>query len=286
MNRCKSICKKSKSLFAILIINNDIKEMIIFVPQLKKSSSMLFFEKYGNVFIRVASILQAVIFALIPFLFIKEKLSDPSWSPGFFAYLIILLMAGGSLFFLYAALFYGRIMRKRALKDQLLKREQFRQLAAIQEERFRNPIDTTTLILLDNVTGYEQLETLLLDNMAEDEGTLENLPLLWKRGEGSYAITFPCGVSRQVLCDLVDDIGCFCSCTVQVWCKPELFKKHIGEWLYLCYGAEDLLVAITEDETQWNINPEDVMLYRSERHDRFFQPHPEIDWTRLEKMMI
>ncbi len=47
-----------------------------------------------------------------------------------------------------------------------------------------------------------------------------------------------------------------------------------------------LLVAITEDETQWNINPEDTLLYRSKRHDRFFQPHPEIDWTRLEKMMI
>ena len=54
--------------------------------------------------------------------------------------------------------------------------------------------------------------------------------------------------------------------------------------------AKTLLVntigAITEDETQWNINPEDAMLYRSERHDRFFQPRPEIDLSRLEKMMI
>ena len=247
---------------------------------------MQFLDKIGNIIGRLLCVLTALIFALVPFLFIKELLSAPSWSPGFFAYLAILMTVGGSLYFLYAALFYNRIMRKRALKEQLLKKEQLRQLAAIQEERFRNPIDTTTLILLDNVTDYEHLETLILDNMAEDEGTLENLPLLWKRGEGSYAITFPCGVSRQVLCDLVDDIGCFCSCTVQVWCKPELFKKHIGEWLYLCYGAEDLLVAITEDETQWNINPEDAMLYRSERHDRFFQPHPEIDWTRLEKMII
>ena len=47
-----------------------------------------------------------------------------------------------------------------------------------------------------------------------------------------------------------------------------------------------MLIAITEDETQWNINPEDAMLYRFEKHDRFFQPRPEIDWSRLEKMMI
>ena len=169
---------------------------------------MQFLDKIGNIIGRLTCFLTALIFALVPFLFIKELLSAPSWSPGFFAYLAILMMVGGSLYFLYAAFFYNRIMRKRALEDEMLKKEQLRQLAAIQEERFRNPIDTTTLILLDNVTDYEHLETLILDNMAEDEGTLENLPLLWKRGEGSYAITFPCGVSRQVLCDLVDDIGC------------------------------------------------------------------------------
>lgn len=247
---------------------------------------MLFFEKYGNVFIRVAALLQALVFALIPFLFIKEKLSDPSWSPSFFTYLVILLMVGGSLYMLYFTLFFNRIKRKWELQDQTRKKKQLRELAAIQEERFRNPVDTSTVILLENVTDYEQLEKVLLDSMVEDEGTLENVPLLWKRSEGSYAITFPCGVSRQVICNLADDIWCFCSCSVEAWCQPELFKKHNGEWLYLCFGAEDLLIAVTEDETQWNINPEDAMLYRSKRHDRFFQPCPEIDWTRLEKMLI
>ena len=247
---------------------------------------MLFFEKFGNVFFRIAALVLALIFALVPFFFIKEKLSDPSWSPGSFAYFAILLMIGGSLYMLYFTLFYNRIRRKWELEERKLKREQFKQIAAIQEERFRNPVDITTLILLDNVTDYEQLEKLILDSMSLKDGTLENVPLLWKRGEERYAITFPCGVSRQVLCGMADDIWCFCSCTVQAWCQPELFKKRIGEWLYLCFGADDLLVAITEDETQWNINPEDAMLYRSKRHDHFFKPRPEIDWTRLEKMMI
>lgn len=247
---------------------------------------MLFFEKFGNVFSRIFALVQALIFALVPFFFIKEKLSNPSWSPDLFAYLVILLMVGGSLYMLYFTLFYNRIRRKWELEERMRKQELLKELAAIQEERFCNPVNTTTVILLDNVSDYEQLEKVILDNMVEDEGTLENLPLLWKRGEERYAITFPCGVSRQVLCGLADDIGCFCSCTVQAWCQPELFKKHIGEWLYLCFGEEELLVAITEDETQWNINPEDAMLYRSKRHDRFFQPRPEIDWSRLERMMI
>jgi hypothetical protein len=247
---------------------------------------MLFFEKFSNVFFRISALILALIFALVPFLFIKEKLSDPSWSPGFFAYFVIAIMIGGSLYMLYFALFYHRIRRKWELQDRLLKRKQLEELAAIQEERFRNPVDNTTVILLNNVTDYEQLENVILDSMDGYEGTLENVPLLWKRGEERYAITFPCGVSRQVLCELADDIWSFCSCTVQAWCQPDLFKKHIGESLYLCFGAEDLLVAITEDDTQWNINPADAMLYRSERHDHFFQPRPEIDWSRLEKMMI
>ena len=73
---------------------------------------MLFFEKYGNVFIRVAALLQALVFALVPFLFIKEKLSDPLWSPSFFTYLVILLMVGASLYMLYFTLFFNRIKRK------------------------------------------------------------------------------------------------------------------------------------------------------------------------------
>lgn len=180
---------------------------------------MSFFEKDCNVFIRISAFIMVMVFATIPFFFIKNTISDPSWSPGFFGW-------------------------------------------------------------------FDQLEKLILDSIAEYDSTFENVPLLWKRDASSYAITFTCGVSRQKLYDLADDIWCFCSCSVQAWCPPDLFKKHIGDWLYLCYGAKDLLVAISEDETQWNINPDDPVLHHSKEHDRFFQVCPKLDWSRMEIMMI
>lgn len=185
-----------------------------------------------------------------------------------------------SLYSLYNALFYNKVSHKRELKERQRKRERLVQLEALRKEHLRHPIDTDTLILLDNVTDYDQLEKCILDNMDDnDKESLENLPLLKKRGEGSYAITFPCGVTRQALCQLVDDIWCFCSCTVQAWCRPELFKKHTGEWLYLCYGKEGILIALDENETQWDINPNDALLYRSTKHDCFYKARPEVQFN-------
>lgn len=196
-------------------------------------------------------------------------------------FIVILLCSGVLLYLLYNALFYNQISRKRELKEQQRKRERLAHLEALREEHLRHPIDTDTLILLDNVTDFDQLEKCILDNMDDnDEESLENLPLLKKRGECSYAITFPCGVTRQALCQLVDDIWCFCSCTVQAWCRPELFKKRTGEWLYLCYGKEDLLIALDENGTQWDINPDDAMPYRSKKHDCFYKARPEIQINR------
>ena len=42
---------------------------------------MLFLDKIGNIIGRLICFLTALIFALVPFLFIKELLSAPSWSP-------------------------------------------------------------------------------------------------------------------------------------------------------------------------------------------------------------
>lgn len=42
---------------------------------------MQFLDKIGNIIGRLICFLTALIYALVPFLFIKELLSDPSWSP-------------------------------------------------------------------------------------------------------------------------------------------------------------------------------------------------------------
>ena len=236
-------------------------------------------DKKTSIIVRLACIMMAVPGGWLLYMLLSEWL--PNHSSDIFdtvsGCIILLFSSAVILYLLYNALFYNKISQNRELKEQQRKRKRLAQIAALREEHLRHPIDTDTLILLDNVTNYDQLEKCILDNMDDnDEESLENLPLLKKRGEGSYAITFPFGVTRQALCQLVDDIWCFCSCTVQAWCRPKLFKKHTGEWLYLCYGKEDILIALDENETQWNINPDDSMLYRTEKHDCFYKARPEI----------
>ena len=80
-------------------------------------------------------------------------------------FIVILLCSGVLLYLLYNALFYNQISRKRELKEQQRKRERLAQLEALREEHLRHPIDTDTLILLDNVTDFDQLEKCILDNM-------------------------------------------------------------------------------------------------------------------------
>lgn len=247
------------------------------------------FEKKWDIIVRMVLLLYAAIMGAVAFMIAREWFPEMTFHKisELLPTLFILLLVAVSLSSLYFALFFDRIMQKRKLRELARKRERLAQLVCERDDRIQNPIDTSTLILLDNLTDYDTLENCILDNLNDnDEESLENLPLLWKRGEGSYAITFPCGVTRQALCQLVDDIWCFCSCNVQAWSVPELFKKHTGEWIYLCHGQDDFLIALDEDETQWNINPEDSMLYRSQRHDCFYKARPEIELARLERVIL
>ena len=134
------------------------------------------------------------------------------------------------------------------------------------------------------INNFETLKQCICDRVEiKEEEKIDNLPFLWRYG-GCYVVTFPYGVSRQYLCELADDIWVFCSCTVQAWCKPELFKKHTGNWLYLCFGQEDLLVAVAEDNSQWDINPDDAMLHKINRYDRSFKPYPTLDYSLMERI--
>jgi hypothetical protein len=164
------------------------------------------------------------------------------------------------------------------------KTEKRREEVVLRDERLENPIDTDTLVLVENVIDPEELEIILFDYVELQCKSLgENLPLLWKVGENRYAITFPCGVSRQHLYGLADDLVSFLPPeTIHAWCRPELFKKSQGEWLYLCNGKDDFLHAFSDDGTAWDIDYDDAVL-RNPHSASGYKEYPAINWDAAER---
>lgn len=165
------------------------------------------------------------------------------------------------------------------------KKEKPREEAALRKERLNNPIDTETLILVEKATELEELEILLFDYVkAECDNLSENLPLLWKVGEYCYAITFPCGISRQHLHNLTDNLVCFLPPeTIHAWCRPRLFKKNKDGWLYICNGDDDLLDALSDDGTAWDIDYDDAMLHNPHSASGY-KEYPNINWNAAEQI--
>ena len=165
------------------------------------------------------------------------------------------------------------------------KMEKRREEAVRREECLNNPIDTEILILVEKATELEELEIILFDYVeVECDKLCENLPLLWKVGEHRYAITFPCGVSRQHLYGLTDNLVSFLpSETIHAWCRPELFKKKQGEWLYICNGNDDLLDAFSNDGTVWDIDVDDAVL-RNPHSANGYKEYPSVDWNTVERL--
>ncbi len=165
------------------------------------------------------------------------------------------------------------------------KTEKRREEAVLRDERLENPVDTDTLVLVENVTDCELLEIILFDYVElQCKSLCENLPFLWKVGESRYAITFPCGISRQHLYGLADDLASYLSPeTIHAWCRPELFKKKQGEWLYLCNGNDDFLHAFSDDGTAWDIDYDDAIL-RNPHSAYGFKEYPTINWDAAERL--
>ena len=165
------------------------------------------------------------------------------------------------------------------------KAEKRHEEAVLREERLKSPIDNDTLILIERATDLELLEMILFDYVElQCKSLCENLPLLWKVGENRYAITFPCGVSRQHLYGLADDLVSFLpSETIHVWCRPELFKKKQGERLYLCNGKDDFLHAFSDDGTTWDIDYDDAIL-RNPHSANGYKEYPTIDWDAADRI--
>lgn len=165
------------------------------------------------------------------------------------------------------------------------KAEKPREEASLREERLKHPIDTETLIVMENVTNLEELETILFDYVEVECKTLcSDLPLLWKVGEYRYAVTFPCGISRKPFYELMDNLICFFdSATVYGWCRPDLFKRNGDGWLFLRIGGEDMLVAYSDDGTLWDIDATDAIL-RNPHSANGFKEFPTIDWNTAKQL--
>ena len=165
------------------------------------------------------------------------------------------------------------------------KAEKRHEEALLRNERINNPIDTDTLVLVEEVHDLEELEVILFDYVeVECQKLSENLPLLWKVGECRYAITFPCGVYRQHLYNLTDNFVCFLLPeTIHAWCRPGLFKKKGDGWLYLRNGSDDLLHALSDDGTAWDIDHDDAML-RNPHAANNYKEFPNIDWDAAKRL--
>ena len=164
------------------------------------------------------------------------------------------------------------------------KEEKQRAETILREERLKNPIDSKTVILIESVTDLEQLEEILFNYVdTECDNLSENLPLLWKLSENRYAITFPCGIKRQYFYELIDTIWTLNSNSVKAWCKPSLFKKNEGEWLYLHTNDKDLWNATSDQGTSWEISPEDAILHNP-RNTYDYHEYPEIDWDSAQQL--
>ena len=175
-------------------------------------------------------------------------------------------------------------IQKKQQAIRMQSRQKTERLATLCVEQQRKIDDTPAVILLENLSDFEELENHILDILSDiNEQKGKNFPLLCKQGDNRYVITFPFGVSRLFLYEFADDISVFFTCTLHLWAKSELFKKHCGEWIYLCIGAEDLLVAVTEDGAQWEINPDDAMLHHSKKHDRSYRAFPDLEWSTFER---
>ena len=236
---------------------------------------------------RLFYLVMAAGYGSLPILIAQQDSLSKPWSitlNTIIAFLVMATSAFFGLYFLYHSLFLKQIRKEKQEADRMQNRQKMERLTALCVEQQRKIDDTPAVILLENLSDFEELENHILDILSDiNEQKGKNFPLLCKQGDNRYVITFPFGVSRLFLYEFADDISVFFTCTLHLWAKPELFKKHCGEWIYLCIGSEDLLVAVTEDGTQWEISPDEAILHRSEKHDRSYRAFPDLEWSTFER---
>ena len=127
----------------------------------------------------------------------------------------------------------------------------------------------------------------ILDYYAAVHATdhINNIAQLWQCDSQSYAITFPCGVARLPLMDLLYDLADECS-DVRLWVPSHVTKRTTGNWTFVTVNSDYMIVAASDDGCQWFVPEDDCdqFLFQStENHLVAFQPYPDIFFSTLKK---
>lgn len=108
---------------------------------------------------------------------------------------------------------------------------------------------------------------------------------LWQMDRCRFVVTFPCGVRRIQLMQLMDSLSYECN-DVKLWVPSSVTKRTTGKWTLATITADDLFVAASDDQRQWMVPEDDFtdFLFQStDKHYLTFQPRPDIDFSSIQK---
>jgi len=111
---------------------------------------------------------------------------------------------------------------------------------------------------------------------------------LWQTDRYSFAITFPCGVSRNQLMQMMCQLEHECH-NIRLWMPSQFAKSTSGQWTMVTVRVDGVLVAASDDGCQWivsNYDTDDLLFKSTDSHQISFQPRPDIDFNNAKKKAL
>lgn len=111
---------------------------------------------------------------------------------------------------------------------------------------------------------------------------------LWQLEKKRYAITFPCGVNRLQLMQMMCELCNQCS-DIRLWMPSRVTKRTTGQWTLAIFDDEGYLVAASDDGRQWRVADDDyydLLFIPSNSYHLTFQPRPNIDFSSAQKKAL
>jgi len=168
---------------------------------------------------------------------------------------------------------YGELEMESDIETQALRE---------REERMATFVSDGTLLLAtqsgDIRNALEEYVSSCMSNYVD--GTAQ----LWQLDQIHFAITFPCGVSRIQLMEMMYILWSECN-SVTLWLPSKVTKRTTGEWTMVIMNDNEDLVAASDDGRQWiTSEADDELLFKSSKTDLVtFQPRPNINFESTKK---